>query len=192
MGDMHKTIMKAFGTRDRWSNLPYGVRGKRTNFGKFLPENGLNKGVEIGVRGGDFSVFLCRNNPNIEISCIDPWVRYGGYSQQTQDGYLQRAEKQLAPHNATILRMKSLDALKHFKPRTLDFAFIDGDHRFDSCMMDIIEWSRKVRKGGIVACHDYTNLAEVGTAVRAYTAAHRIDPWYRTREFEATAFWVKP
>ena len=90
--------------------------------------------------------------------------------------------------------MKSMKALDRFENDFLDFAYIDGDHAFESCIQDIIKWSYKVRHGGIIAVHDYTNMpGSVGIAVNAYTQAHHIDPWYvTTKEREGTAFWVKP
>ena len=157
--NMHKTIMEMFETRDKWTPLPFGVRRNRNYLGKLFYENGLNRGAEIGVRNGDFSKILCEANPNIELWCVDPWVRYGAYKQESQDQRYENTCKKLAPYNVTILRMKSMEAIHEFRKKPLDFVYIDGDHRFDHCMQDLIEWSRRVRKGGIVAVHDYGNLA---------------------------------
>jgi predicted O-methyltransferase YrrM len=193
MDDRHKDILEHFRQRPRWSNLPYVLRRDRNTLGKLFLDSGLNKGVEIGVRKGDFSAVLCKANPNIELYCVDPWERYGGWSQEHLDEYCEHTKKQLEPYNATVLRMKSLDAIHEFDKKPLDFAYIDGDHRFDHCMQDIIEWSRRVKRGGIIAVHDYGNIpGDVGQAVNAYTHGHHVDPWYMTREIEATAFWVKP
>jgi hypothetical protein len=40
-------------------------------------------------------------------------------------------------------------------PEKLDFVYIDGNHIFKNVAEDLWEWSRKVRKGGIVAGHEY-------------------------------------
>ena len=193
MVDMHQTILKVFETRDHWSPLPVALRRSRNYLGKLFFETGLNKGAEIGVRRGAFSAILCEANPNIDITCVDPWIgRTSGYSEETQTRYYDAALKQLAPFNATILRKKSMDALADFKNESLGFVFIDGDHRFDHCMFDTISWSRKVKRGGIVACHDYSIAGNVGIAIEAFVRGHHIDPWYKTRERDSTAFWVKP
>jgi predicted O-methyltransferase YrrM len=83
--------------------------------------------------------------------------------------------------------------LKDFEDESLDFIFIDGDHRFDAIMMDIICWVPKIRKNGIIIIHDYyaTGFYGVRQAVDAYTQCHNINPWFTTKEFEPTAFWVK-
>jgi len=36
----------------------------------------------------------------------------------------------------------------------IDFLFIDGDHSYDACLRDWIDWSPFVAEGGIVAFHD--------------------------------------
>lgn len=38
---------------------------------------------------------------------------------------------------------------------SVDFVFIDADHRYDSVRKDILSWFPKVRIGGIIAGHDY-------------------------------------
>jgi hypothetical protein len=75
----------------------------------------------------------------------------------------------------------------------LDFVFIDGDHRFDPCVQDLIRWTPKVRQGGMVLMHDYCAFSRAGVmkAVDAYTHCHRIDPWYITRDYAPTVFWQR-
>jgi len=188
--------METFQTRDRATSstapLPYVVRRGRDFLAKLLAENGFNKGVEVGVRDGNYSAELCKANPNIELYCIDPWVKYGRYSQESQDIHYENARSKLVSYNVTLIRNYSTKAVAEFPYRTLDFVFIDGNHTFDHCMQDLIMWGRRVRRGGIISVHDYSSIpGDVGTAVNAYTHGHRIDPWYMTREINSTAFWVK-
>jgi hypothetical protein len=37
----------------------------------------------------------------------------------------------------------------------VDLAFIDGDHSYEQVKQDILTWKRKVRRGGLLAGHDY-------------------------------------
>ena len=48
-----------------------------------------------------------------------------------------------------------MDAVKDFKDESLDFVYIDANHGYESTKEDIREWSKKVKKGGIVSGHDY-------------------------------------
>ena len=42
-----------------------------------------------------------------------------------------------------------------FEDEYFDFVFIDADHKYESVKQDIEDWYPKVRKGGILAGHDY-------------------------------------
>ena len=37
----------------------------------------------------------------------------------------------------------------------MDFVYIDADHSYEGARRDIAAWGRKVRRGGMVAGHDY-------------------------------------
>jgi len=199
MVDIHKRIQKKFHLSNlttRMANLPYcaGMRYNRNHLAEFIGELGFNRCAEIGVRTGGYSLRMCNRNPNIELYCIDPWDAIGSkYPQEKQDRIYAQAVKNLAKYNATLIRKTSENALHDFDIECLDFVYIDGNHKFDYAMFDIIEWSKRVRKGGIVAVHDYYG-GEVGVqkAVEAYVHCHHIDPWYITKELAPTAFWVKP
>ncbi len=51
------------------------------------------------------------------------------------------------------IQLPSVEAAKRFPDCSLDFVFIDADHRFDSVVADIRAWRPKVR--GVIAGHDY-------------------------------------
>jgi len=69
-----------------------------------------------------------------------------------------------------------MDAVGDVADESLDFVFIDADHKYVSVCDDIREWSKKVRIGGIVSGHDYyktrgENLGVIN-AVDEYVAEH--------------------
>ena len=45
-----------------------------------------------------------------------------------------------------------------------DLVFIDGDHRYEPCKQDIKRYRPLVRKGGILAGHDYNHRTWPGVA----------------------------
>lgn len=198
MVDIHKKIREKFNIRRRRDNLPHGSgrNYNRNHLAELLSELNFNVGAEVGVRRGRYSMYLCKCNPNLMLYCIDPWSPYAGrrYTAERQDGIYREAVKNLTPYNTKIIRKTSMEALKDFDDESLDFVYIDGNHEFDYICPDIIFWSKKVRRGGIVAAHDYYGFGWSGVmkAVEAYTHCHHIDPWYVTKELEPTAYWVKP
>lgn len=196
---LHVAIKKKFHLSNlttRTANLPYcaGMRYNRVHLAELLGEVGFNRGAEIGVRQGAYSLRLCKRNPNLSLYCVDPWSALGNkYPQEKQDQIYEAAKKNLSKYNVTFIRKTSMDALADVEDLSLDFVYIDGNHTFDYAVLDIVLWSCKVRSGGIVAAHDcYGGEVGVQKAVEAYVHCHHIDPWYVTKELSPTAFWVKP
>lgn len=197
---IHQIIRECFGLRKRNAdrdNLPIGVKRSRDTLGEVFAKGNLNRGAEIGVKRGEFSEVLCKANPNIELYCVDLWAPASKQDEKyasRHSRYYDIAKRVLSAYNAELIQQSSMDALVRFPDNHLDFVYIDAAHDFDHCCPDIIFWSQKVRSGGIVACHDYYQFRHGGVirAVEAYTASHRIDPYYVTYEIMPTVFWVKP
>jgi len=149
-------------------------------------------GAEVGVASGRNARDMFNIIPNLHLYLVDPWAGYFRYSQDLCERRYAGAMRLLANRNKTVMRMPSLEAAPQIEDGSLDFVYIDGDHRFDAVMMDILLWAPKVRQGGIVAGHDFYHFYQSGVvdAVYAYTRAHRIERWYITWEKEASWFWV--
>lgn len=192
--DPNQLIHKRMGIKS-YDSLPMkGWRHtvKRQDLYKIFAELGYKSGAEIGVASGRNACDMFQAIPDLHLYLVDPYTKYFRYSQELCDKRYAGMVKLLEEHNKTILRMPSLEASRQIEDRSLDFVYIDGDHRFDAVMMDIILWAPKVKPGGIVAGHDFYHFYQAGVvdAVYAYTRAHRIERWYITWEKEATWFWV--
>lgn len=173
--------------------LPYdAARGKRHMLPRIWHEAGLLKGVEVGTFRGDFAKLICESCPGVNLTCVDPYLpTTGGKTQDMQDRYFREASEKIAPYGAKVIRGKSLEVVSCFFD--LDWVWIDGDHTFDEAVQDIIQWSRRVRAGGMICVHDYdTYQTGVVDAVNGYTRAHGIKDWYVTREYPSTAIWINP
>jgi hypothetical protein len=195
MDAVTRAIWKRFNIK-RGDTLPFSCWGgapTRNDLAKLFAELGYTYGAETGVANGRYSVVLCQSIPNLHLLCVDPWKAYDRISQEKQDQRRKNAIAALTPFNCTFIEKPSMEAVREIPENSLDFVFIDGAHQFDYVMMDIIEWSKRVRQGGIVSGHDYYSFYQAGVvqAVNAYTYAHNIINWYVTRERETTWFWVK-
>jgi predicted O-methyltransferase YrrM len=172
-----------------------GIRKTRGHLAELLGEINFNVGAEVGVRIGRFSVKMCEKNPNLKLYCIDPWTAYNSrYGTEKQEAIYQKFLKRIEGYdNIEVVRKTSVDAALDFEDRFFDFIFIDGNHKFDFVMMDILLWSKKVKSGGIMMCHDFYPFDDCGVwnAVNAYIHSHDI-PCYITKEHEPTAYWVNP
>jgi predicted O-methyltransferase YrrM len=166
----------------------------RQSLARMIGDMGYREGVEIGTHKAESSRMWLKNADGFHLTCIDPYATYAArQSQNLQDAVYAEAVKTLKPYNADIIRAASLDVVGSFGDSSIDFLYIDGDHEFDAVMQDLICWAPKVRAGGMIVLHDYCVVWRGGVmkAVDAYTSAHRIDPWYVTRDYNPCAFWEK-
>ena len=154
-------------------------------------ELGFTKGIEIGTERGVYAEILCKANPDLHLYCVDPWKVYDGNlgyhigaTQQNFDDFYKETLERLRPYKTTIVRKLSEKAVAHFPDNSLDFVYIDGNHRLEYVVKDVVEWTKKVRPGGIVAGHDYIkykdqHYSHVVEAVKAYIEAYRRGlPWF--------------
>lgn len=152
----------------------------RIELAKHFRDLGFKKGAEIGVADGRYAQILCQTIPDLEYYGVDVWDEYDGNwrDKEYQKEAKRQAESKIFTYTkATLIQATSIEAYLYPSiPNDLDFVFIDGAHDFDNVILDIILWSRKVRKGGIVAGHDYYQFnGGVIPAVNAYIESHKID-----------------
>lgn len=189
---------------DGWSVEIPGC--SRNDLPWFFKEMGFKVGAEIGVYKGDYSEILCK--AGLKIYSVDPWLAYPEYHGLRSDqakiemGF-ERAKKRLSNYDCIIIRKTSMEAVKDFEDGSLDFVYIDGNHDFMHTTEDIWEWSKKVRKGGVISGHDYRNddvhafYTDVKHVVDGYTKAGKIAKWYvlgREGELDRDRswFWFNP
>ena len=175
---------------------------------KHFAKLGFTIGAEIGVAQGYFSEAMFKAIPNLELYCVDAWTpykenRWGGSEQRNSHHYGATLQR-LGKYNAKIIRKFSMEAVRDIPYNSLDFVYIDACHAFDYVMQDLIEWSKKVRKGGIVSGDDYYKFKGAGVieAVDAYTSVHGIKPQFtdplpdkiqdRGSQEQPSFYWTKP
>lgn len=151
----------------------------------YLPElyrrMGYTRGAEIGVWQGAFSEAICRDNPGVELWCVDAWMVYNEYVdfqvQLELEEAFERTKGRLRDYNTHIVRAWSLEAAKQIPDASLDFVYIDANHDKPHIGDDITAWSPKVRPGGIVSGHDYVPFhQDVMDAVDLYVCRHNCGP----------------
>ncbi len=120
-------------------------------------------GAEIGVYNGDTTCELLKVFPALSMVCVDPWVGYNGYCDygtKELEGEFRTFERTVLdvfPGRVRVLKLMSCDAAVRVSDGTLDFVFIDANHSYPSVRGDILVWEPKLRQGGIMFGHDYSN-----------------------------------
>lgn len=137
---------------------------QREEFGEFLTsKNLIKKGVEVGSFKGEFARTILEKWEGV-LYMVDPWYELEDYNDMSniglnQDAYLE-AMRSINDFRdrAYMLRCLSKQAVDLFPDESLDFVYIDGNHEYSYVVQDIKLWCPKVKKGGIVAGHDYLDI----------------------------------
>jgi hypothetical protein len=156
---------------------------------KLFAELKFNKGVEVGTDQGLYAEVLLKDNPNLELFCVDPWTPdayeegKSGVVEDTKyfNARYDETKERLLPYNAHLVRKTSMEALDQFEDGSLDFVYIDANHDFLNFTMDLHYWMKKVRPGGIISGHDYAYYSykkfnHVKRALIAYARCYRMIP----------------
>jgi predicted O-methyltransferase YrrM len=101
-----------------------------------------------------------RGVPDDELQAM--LAAYGGSVRAAFEDNLRKAG--VAPL-VQIVQEDSKTAHRHFPDGFFDFIFIDAAHSYERVRDDIINYYSKVRKGGILAGHDYAHSDSVRRAV---------------------------
>jgi hypothetical protein len=123
------------------------------------------KGVEVGTFWGEYAQEILKIWTG-KLYLIDGWCKFN-------DDTYQDACNSIDPvvsythcfnnikgheHRCHMLRCFSTDAVEFFDDESLDFVYIDANHKYDFVKQDLELWYPKVRKGGVFSGHDYFRM----------------------------------
>lgn len=172
----------------------------RTQLGELLNHFGLSgDAVEIGVAEGRNAEVLISQPAIKKLYLIDAWQRLeqagdGANDQNWHDRNYKEAQERVSKfkEKAVFLKGLSQDMIKQIPDDSLVLAYIDGDHSYEGALRDLRAIYSKVKRGGIIAGHDYLNLSYgVNQAVteflenRTYLKLHVI----KEDEDSMASFW---
>ena len=125
---------------------------------KLISKNGY--GVEIGVHKGDLSKCILSNWDGT-LYMVDTWSPMEDYHDDSMSGdlftNLNKTIENIKEYQdrGLIIRMTSEQASNLFADNSLDFVYIDGNHKYEYVLQDLNLWYPKVKKGGYLIGDDY-------------------------------------
>lgn len=144
--------------------LPGSLQGLK-NLVKWINDHVFDtskkKMVEIGCFAGDSTEIFC--NAFKKVTTIDPWTSGIGDvtdrcdMQEVYEGVLERFKD---TENIKIIKGFSFDIVEKVKDNSLDMIYVDGAHDYANVSRDLKQWIPKVKKGGVIAGHDYRRKFE--------------------------------
>lgn len=119
----------------------------RKELGQLYQEfNQTGVGAEIGVEYGINAKNIIESGWKGKVILVDMW----------EDESIYKFAMNLLPNpNYIFKRGLSHSIAKEIEDESLDWVYIDSDHTYEGTKEALEDWSKKVRKGGIIAGHDY-------------------------------------
>ena len=132
---------------------------------KFFAQTARDKrplvGVEIGVSKGFNAVATMKLVGFDKFYLVDPYEKYFDQGAYHDDGVRFYGPNERIAHKlldnfsgASFVRETSVEAAK-VVPGKVDWCYIDGNHSYEYVIADIEAWLPKIKKGGVLAGHDF-------------------------------------
>ncbi len=130
---------------------------------KFTSLVGSKDVCEVGVSLGQFSEVMLQENPDIETyNLIDPWRNMdawdmpGNVTQEKLDEYYNICIERLEPFkDKTVFnRGTTKEVIHNIADKSLDYAYIDGDHTLRGITIDLQLMLPKMKEGGYIGGDD--------------------------------------
>ena len=122
----------------------------------------FTKFAEVGVHKGNSISFLSnkiKDREGVELHAIDIWEDLDTEDQVscpvTMAEYVDNISLTGTPSVVTNHKCLSWEAAELFDEGYFDLVYIDADHSYEGCSKDIQAWLPKMRKGSILAGHDF-------------------------------------
>jgi len=123
--------------------------------------------VELGSWTGKSAAYciveLYNQKKLKEFHCVDTWQGSEGTNQKDsnlvkEDKLFDTFKKNLLPveNLFTTHRMISWEAAKYFNKESIDFVYVDADHRYESVLKDLEAWWPKIKPGCYMGGDDFT------------------------------------
>jgi hypothetical protein len=120
-------------------------------------------GAELGVHLGTTSKYLLERFPALCLTGVDFFgylpKRIGDPARPSElhEEKRRRVRALYAEYHprARLIEKPTHEAAGEVADGSLDFVFIDADHRYDAVRQDIADWTPKLKPSGWLVGHDY-------------------------------------
>jgi len=160
-----------------------------------LGTENIHFGIEVGVWQGELSADLLQTYPDLFLVMVDLWQPLDNSTMHDKDNDIQTMQEAMetaeqntrfARKRRLIVQRASVEEAKQWANETMDFAFLDADHFYESVKADLHAWWPKVRRDGIMAGHDYNGM---GDRRKGWGVKRAVDEFFDTID---TSVHVEP
>ena len=140
----------------------------REHLGSLLNVEKMKVGIEVGVQAGIFSSAILRRwRCCTAYTLVDAWQPLGAYHDQAnvalrgQETLMRKAIHSLRQYpQVKVCRNLSVACAMQLEDESADFIYLDARHDYLGLWADLEAYWPKLRRGGIMAGHDYIHASE--------------------------------
>lgn len=148
----------------------------------FMKKYQCQRVCELGVYKGDNFLPMISHSPELAVA-VDTWANDGVYSDQIASYSKSELDEQFNLFSSRvqglpfvrIVRETTTQAVKRFTDNFFDFVYIDADHSYSGCKLDIQSWYPKVKRGKFLVGHDYKKSFGVYSAVNEFVDQYHLE-----------------
>ena len=146
-----------------FQEIYYHYKRQNLEWKSFMEKYQCYNICEVGVRNGTNFDKMLLHNPMLAVA-VDAWIDDGvignndrGYEQKELNiQYETFKERMKDKPNVEIIRGYSSQVSRGFTNNFFDLVYIDANHTYEGCYQDILDWYPKVKSGGVLCGHDYS------------------------------------
>jgi hypothetical protein len=159
------------------------------------------RGVEVGSFAGRSAAYLAVELHNLNVHSIEHLPTFDLIDTFEAPGIgdasavLERLHR--VSHITNVCPGDSALSASRYEDGSLDWVYIDADHRYEAVRRDILAWLPKVKKGGMIAGHDYAAYPTFGVIEAVTEVFPRVEVWRGevfngdgVRDFSHDASWL--
>lgn len=132
--------------------------------------------VEVGTWYGKSAIYMAQkikeSGKKISFYCVDLWERtdddkdlHRYIKEPLYETFINNIKDVGVYDYISAIKADSVKASLFFEEESIDFVFIDANHKYDFVRKDILSWTPKIKKGGFIGGHDYGTYESVRRAV---------------------------
>ena len=119
---------------------------------QILPKNGIV--AELGVDEGNFSNSILTINSPKKLHLIDAWGSKR-YNQEKRKKVESRFHKNIENKTVELNIGLSTKVVTNFQENYFDWVYIDTSHSYETTIMELELYRKKMKADGIIAGHDF-------------------------------------
>jgi len=159
---------------------------ERNEFTRIINQEGYKVAAEIGLGQGINAEYLLNNTKLDKLYCCENW------QVKSSKRFKERTLEKMAQFGDRfeLVEGNSVGNAMLFEYKSLDYVYIDGNHRYGKCFWDLRAWWPAVREGGFFGGHDYVVAPKCGVIKAVTRFCNKYHVEFKLTKEDRPSYWL--